>query len=386
MNLPALIDTEEDCEKLFEMLDGEPLVAMDSEFVWCKSYYPFMGLIQIGISPEKSYMIDAAALPECPKSFKRFLENEKIMKVCHDAHQDIQIVNYYAKTTTKNVLDTQLAAAFTGFGKSISLSDLVEMSFGKALDKSEQRGNWVKRPLSDAQIQYALDDVRYLTGSAKILIEIAKAHGVWEWILDDCRKLSEIEIPFDLLSAVEKSYAKEVRMVAFRNRPKLYRLCYAIEEKARAKNLPRSFLFKPGKLADIVNCNPENPNNLKKTGLSPKSQKKYAQFFAKTINDESIPLDEKLLKRVLSFKSPNSTLIGTIVKEFSEILEKISEEKGIEASRIYNKKELTDLVRDTIENKKVAPLCGWRNVFLGEAWNNFWIEKHDFLTLTPKYL
>jgi ribonuclease D len=378
MNLPVLINTEDDCKKLFEMLASEPLVAMDTEFVWSRSYFPFVGAVQIGISPEKSFMIDTVAISECPKPFREFLENENIMKVCHDAYQDIQIINYYAKTITKNVLDTQLAAAFTGFGRAISLGDLVEKCFGKELDKSEQRANWLKRPLTNAQIEYALDDVRYLTDCAKILIEIAKEKSVLEWITDDCRELSEIDKPFELFAAVERSYAKEVRMVAFRNRPKLYRLCFAAENMAREKNLPRSFLFKPGQLAEVINCNPENPKNLQKTTLSPKHKKRYAKFFVDTINDENIPIDEILVSRKVSFRSDEAAIIGDLAKEFSGIIEKISDEKGISSTRIFNRKQLSDMVRDTLKNKETAALYGWRNVFLGDTWNDFWIEKQNF--------
>jgi len=377
MDLPILIDTERDCEKLFEMLANEPMVAMDTEFVWSRSYFPFVGIVQIGISPEKSFMIDAAAMPECPKSFKEFLENEKIMKVCHDAHQDVQIINYYAKTITKNVLDTQLAAAFVGFGKSISLGDLIEKLYGKTLDKSEQRANWLKRPLTNAQLEYALEDVRYLADCAKFLMETAKERGVWDWILDDCRELSKIDRPFEFSAAVEKSYIKEVRMVALRNRPKLYRLCYAVENLAREKNLPRSFLFKPGQLAEIVNCNPENPNNMRKTTLPLKNIQKYTKFFVDAINNKNIPIDEELVQRMLAFKSPKAVMIGNLAKELSVFFDKVSEEKGISPSRVYNRKQITDLVRDTLENKEIVALDGWRNVFLSKIWNDFWIKKQN---------
>jgi len=381
MALPAFIDKKDDCDKLFEILANEPIVSLDTEFVWTKSYFPFVGIIQIGVTPEKSFIIDAVTLSECPKSFKDFLENDKIMKVCHDAFQDVQILNYYAKTTTKNVFDTQLAAAFTGFGRAISLNDLLEKIFGKTLDKSEQRADWTKRPLTAAQIEYAMDDVRYLTDCAKVLIEIAKEHGVLEWIMDDCAELSQVDEPFEFLHSVEKSYAKEVRMVPFKNRPKLYRLCFAAENLVRKKNLPRSFMFKPGVLAQIVNCNPENHDNLQKTTLSHKVQKNYAKFFSDAINDESIPINEDLVLQKLSFKNPSAAIIGTLAKELSEIIEKMSESKGICGSRIFNRKQLADLIKDTLENKEIAELHGWRNVFLGETWNDFWIKKHSLKNL-----
>lgn len=376
MNLPAFIDTEEDCNKLFEMLADEPLVALDSEFVWNRSYFPFVGIVQIGISPEKSFIIDTATLSECPKSFKAFLRNENIMKVCHDAFQDVQILNYYAKTTTRNVFDSQLAASFLGLGRAISLGDLIDDLFGKTLDKTEQRANWVNRPLTDAQIEYALDDVRYLADCARILIERAQKRGILEWILEDCQEFSNIKTPFEFSAAVEKAYAKEVRMVSYKSRPKLYRLCSVTENLVREKNLPRSFMFKPGVLAEIINCNPINQKTLQRTSLPKKMQNKYAELFANAINDESIAVNEKLVKSKLSHRSPEYVLIGDLTKEFSEMLERIAKDKEISSSRIYNKKQITELVRETVESKKIAKLHGWRDVFLSRTWKNFWKQKN----------
>ncbi|MCL1946480.1 MAG: hypothetical protein FWF51_04905 [Chitinivibrionia bacterium] len=375
--LPVVVDTLENCDLLFDILKNEPIVAMDTEFVWTRSYFPFVGIIQIGISAEKSYLLDTAVLPQCPQSFRDFLENENIMKVFHDAYQDVQIVNYYANTVTKNVLDTQLAAAFTGFGRAPSLGELIEKVCNKTLSKSETLTNWMKRPLTQAQYEYALDDVRYLTDCAKELIRLAKENGVWEWIMDDCNDTLVVSDPFDFLNAVERSYQKEFTKVAFQNRWKLYRLCYAVEDLARKKNLPRSFLFKPGQLAEIINCNPEDFKNLKKTSLSPKNQERYARFIIESINDANVAIDENLVNRVGFMRDKNATLTGECAKEIGDEFEKAANEKGIAISRIYNRRQITNLVRGTLENKEVAQLYGWRNVFLGEIWNNFWENKRE---------
>ena len=373
--LPAVIDTVKSCDLLFETLKKEPIIAMDTEFVWNRSYYPFIGVIQIGVSREKSFIIDAVKLNECPKSFKNFLEDENIMKACHDAYQDIQIINHYAKAVTKNVFDTQLAAAFTGFGKSISLGELVEKICGVNLTKTQTLTDWIKRPLTDAQLEYALNDVRYLTECAQFLIKNAKEKSVFEWILHDCRELSEIQEPFALLAAVEKLYLKEMRGVSYFNREKLYRLCYAVEIMARNRNLPRSFLFKPGQVGEIINCNPENPENLKKTTLSPKNISRYSPFILSNIKNKDIPLDENLIGKNTYSKSRYSAQINSITKEIGEIFEKAANEKGIAVSRIYNRKQISQLVAATLENKSVISLGGWRNVFFGGIWNDFWTDK-----------
>ena len=374
--LPILIDTAENCDLLFETLKNEPIVAMDTEFVWTRSYFPFIGIIQIGISPEKSYLLDAATLSQCPQSFKNFLENDKIMKVFHDAYQDVQIVNYYANAITKNVLDTQLAAAFVGFGRAVPLAELVEKICQQTLEKSQTLTDWTKRPLTAAQHKYALDDVRYLADCAKELIRLAKAAGVWDWIKDDCDEELEISQPFDLLGAVERSYSKECRGVPTANRAKLYRLCFAIELVARDKNLPRSFLFKQGILGQVVNCKPEESiRNLKKTSLSPKSQERWGHFFAESVINEKIEIDENVITRKSAFRDKNAVLTGALTKEIAQTIDEAADNKGIASSRIYNRKQISNLVRETLENKKVAELHGWRNVFLGEIWQNFWKEK-----------
>lgn len=379
--LPDLIDTKENCDLLFETLKNEPIVAMDTEFVWTRSYFPFVGIIQIGISPEKSYLLDAATLKECPQSFRDFLENGSIMKVFHDAYQDVQIVNYYANAVTKNVLDTQLAAAFVGFGRAVPLSELVEKLCQKTLIKSETLTDWIKRPLTGAQHEYAIDDVRYLTDCAKKLIRLASDNGVWDWIKSDCDDELLIEHPFDLPSAVERSYSRELRGVATANRPKLYRLCYAVEVLAREKNLPRSFLFKPGILAEIVNCKvDENPKNIKKTSLSPKSQERWTKFFVENMLNQTIEVDEALLKRRSNFRDKNTLLANALAKEAAVKIDEAADRKGIASSRVFNRRQIADLVRQTVENKELARLHGWRNVFLGEIWRKFWEEKKETAT------
>ncbi|MCL2845098.1 MAG: hypothetical protein FWE23_06570 [Chitinivibrionia bacterium] len=376
--LPTLIDTTENCDLLFETLKNEPIVAMDTEFVWTRSYFPYIGIIQIGISPEKSYLLDAATLKQCPQSFRDFLENDKIMKVFHDAYQDVQIVNFYANAITKNVLDTQLAAAFVGFGRAVPLSELVEKICGKTLQKSETLTDWMKRPLTVAQHEYALDDVKYLADCAKELIRLAVDSGVWEWIKFDCEEELEITQPFCLPSAVERSFSRECRGVSMANRPKLYRLCFAVENLAREKNLPRSFLFKQGILAEIVNCKiDENSKNVKKTSLSPKSQERWSKFFAENICNEKIAVDENVVKRKSNFKDKNAVLTGILAKEIAEKIDEAADGKGIASSRIYNRKQIAGLVRETLENKKLAELHGWRNVFLGEIWKKFWEDKEE---------
>jgi len=373
--IPVAVDNEEKCDLLFETIKNEPIVAMDTEFVWNRSYYPLIGVIQIGISQEKSFLIDAAQMNDCPESFRKFLENENIMKVCHDAYQDIQIINNYAKTTAKNVFDTQLAAAFAGFGRAISLGELVEKICEKNLTKTQTLTNWLKRPLTDAQIEYALDDVRYLSECAKFLIKKTQEKRVFDWILEDCRELSQISEPFSLTSAVARSYSRELQSVPFRNRRKLYRLCFAVENMARSRNLPRSFLFKHGQLAEIINCNPENPENLKKTTLSPKNAVRYASFVLESIRDESIPVDDELIEKSRYFQNKYAAQTGYLTKEIGKILEKIADENEISVPIIYNRKQLSELVRVTLENKSPAVLHGWRNVFFGGVWNDFWAEK-----------
>lgn len=159
-------------------------LCLDCEFHGEGRYYPNLCLVQLAFGSEE-LAIDAHQVDLAPLA--PVLESESVRKVLHDGRQDLPILARAARTTSlRNVFDTQVAAAFAGYGGSIGYGALVSDVCGVKLDKSLQMSDWT-RELSDAQIEYALDDVRYLSEVSSSLRTRLSESGRLPWVLEACQ-------------------------------------------------------------------------------------------------------------------------------------------------------------------------------------------------------
>src|SRR5690606_17063912 len=142
-----------------------------------------LGIVQVGFSEDDVYLVDAAALDLSPLGV--VLEDPSIVKILHDAQQDLLLLRRATGAYPQNVFDTQLAAGFVGLSATASLADLVQALFGVALPKTATRTDWLRRPLSDEQLDYAEDDVRYLPEARLRLLDLAGQRGRTEWIAEE---------------------------------------------------------------------------------------------------------------------------------------------------------------------------------------------------------
>lgn len=178
-----MIATEAGLQSLVRQARETGLVALDTEFVWERTYYPQLGIVQVGFSEDDVYLVDAAALDLSPLGV--VLEDPSIVKILHDAQQDLLLLRRATGAYPRNVFDTQLAAGFVGLSATASLADLVQALFGVTLPKTATRTDWLRRPLSDEQLDYAEDDVRYLPEARLRLLDLAGQRGRTEWIAEE---------------------------------------------------------------------------------------------------------------------------------------------------------------------------------------------------------
>jgi ribonuclease D len=135
------------------------VIALDTEFIRIKTYWPQLSLVQIH-DGNHAYLIDALA--EDIEPLKQILLNPSIIKVLHSARQDLEIFFYLWGELPYPIFDTQIAARFCGFGYEVGLNLLAKEFCGVELEKSAQFSAWLKRPLTEKQLKYAEQDVRYL--------------------------------------------------------------------------------------------------------------------------------------------------------------------------------------------------------------------------------
>ena len=137
-----------------------PRFALDTEFVGERTYVPTLELIQVATDDEVA-LIDCHAVPSLDPVFA-VLADEAIEKILHAGQQDLELFHEPHRPRAAPIIDTQVAAAMAGYGAQVGYAQLVERLVGVAVEKSETLTDWSRRPLTKAQLAYAVDDVRYL--------------------------------------------------------------------------------------------------------------------------------------------------------------------------------------------------------------------------------
>src|SRR5882757_8223492 len=156
-----LISTTADLAAACERMSRHPFVTVDTEFLRETTYYPLLCVAQMATA-EEAVVIDALANDLDFEPFFALMANEAVTKVFHAARQDIEIMWHRAKLIPHPIFDTQVAAMVLGYGDSISYDQLVQRITGDTLDKSNRFTDWMRRPLTPAQLKYAVADVTHL--------------------------------------------------------------------------------------------------------------------------------------------------------------------------------------------------------------------------------
>ncbi|MEE9342648.1 MAG: ribonuclease D [Gammaproteobacteria bacterium] len=178
---PDYINTAEQLVALCDKLQSQPWVAVDTEFLREKTYYPILCLIQIAAPDGTIACVDPIALDDYKPLLAIFFD-KNITKVFHACSQDLEILLYDGDAVPSPIFDTQIAAPLLGFREQMGYAALVSEMSGHALEKAFSRTDWSKRPLTDQQIDYALDDVRYLSGIYLQMMATLSESGRLSWL------------------------------------------------------------------------------------------------------------------------------------------------------------------------------------------------------------
>lgn len=186
------ITTTEDLLQFCATFGDEQFITVDTEFIRERTYFPQLCLMQVATSNE-AVAIDPIAGPEMDLTplYDAFA-NESLVKVFHAASQDIEIFVKQSGRVPYPLYDTQIAAMVCGYGESISYENLVRDIVGASLDKASRFTDWARRPLSDRQLVYALDDVIHLRVIYEKLKARIEAYGRADWITEEMNASADI--------------------------------------------------------------------------------------------------------------------------------------------------------------------------------------------------
>ena len=260
-SLPLIITRQSDLEKALTVISQGSMFAIDTEFLREKTYYPQLCLIQIA-GNQIHFAIDPIAGDLDLSPLWALLADERITKVFHAGRQDIEIFYHMTGDVPHGIFDSQIAAMVCGLGDQVGYDKLVQHFLGKVIDKSSRFTDWSKRPLSDKQISYALDDVIHLEKIYPMLCAQLEKEDKLSWIADEAKVL-----------AARETYAidpqETYKRIKIRtNKPmilnRLKHLAAFREIQCQTKDLPRGRFLKDETLMDLAATGPKTPEALSK--------------------------------------------------------------------------------------------------------------------------
>ena len=220
---------------------SHPFVTVDTEFLRETTYYPLLCVAQMA-SADEAVVVDALAPHIDLAPFFSLMADEKVMKVFHAARQDIEIVWHRAKLIPHPIFDTQVAAMVLGYGDSISYDQLVQRITGDTLDKSHRFTDWTRRPLSEAQLSYAISDVTHLRDVYVALVDDLGRRGRADWVQEEMQVLTSPDTyrmePENAWQRLKTSVRKPKELAI------LIEVAAWRESEAQTRDVPRSRVLK----------------------------------------------------------------------------------------------------------------------------------------------
>lgn len=365
--LNTLIQNETDLNLLVQKARQTDAVALDTEFVWERTYYPQLGLIQIALSDEECYLIDPIAIKDL-SALGKLLSDRGVIKILHDAPQDLTILQQATGAIPQNIFDTRLAAGFSGLPATLSLANLIKELLDIDLAKNETRTNWVKRPLTDAQVDYALDDVRYLRAVRVLLLSGVIGPKIKSWLQEELNLLNN---PANYNSTNNSERYRKIRGSNSLSRTGLAilkNLAVWRDGMAQKRDRPRGHIIKDTGLIELAKLQPKTSEELTaKTSLSDKAVSRYAKNVLAIISatldqDNSLYPEQKQPTRLNSGEKETLKNLNGLIALKCDLL-------GIATSLIGNSSELKQLTK-TLQSSKPQEIdqlrqtSGWRQNFL----------------------
>lgn len=353
-----IIDNEHALVELCGQLKGSAWLAVDTEFERERTFYPELCLLQIS-SNDIAAVIDPFAIDNIEPLFD-LLYDTSITKVFHAARQDLEIFFNITGNVPVPLFDTQIAAQLLGHSDQISYANLVKNILAVELDKKHTRTDWKRRPLTDSQLRYAVDDVIYLGQLYVQMLAKLNSLNRLEWLVDDFSALADAEL---YKPDPEKVWMK----IRNANRLKgnelsvLQALAAWRERTARQQNRPKKWLISDDTLIGMARLLPDNPADLSAIkGLHERVYKRQASELLEIIAEarHKIPQPLAVPKAGKALNVREQAKVDVLMAIVRLRAQQYDLTPGILASR----KELERFVQ---EQTGSTLLTGWREHLIG---------------------
>ena len=360
------INEQRSLDEIVKQYQQSDILVLDTEFVRTRTYYAKLGLIQ-AYDGNTLTLIDPIAIPDL-SGFWALLSDQNIIKLIHSCSEDLEVFAHYGKCQPSPLFDSQIAASLCGLGHGLGYAKLVNDCLQVTLDKGESRTDWLKRPLTDAQLLYAANDVYYLYQLYPSLKSILEKQDRLAWVFAEGKRLTDVklnQVPAELayqkvknasqLTSIELAYLKVLAK---------WRMEMAIK-----KDLSLGFVVKDHALISLARKQPSDLNSLLRLNeLSVQEKRIHGQDLVRVIK----AVDLSFLPEVIDILVLRSGYKQAF-KIVKEALVAICELQNIPTEMLASKRLIHQYLQWIWDDKKsVTPLVmlGWRGEFTQDKLNS----------------
>ncbi len=338
-----------------ERVRGAPFLAVDTEFMRETTYWPKLCLIQAA-TPDAEAVIDPLSPDLDLEPFLAVLRDPSIEKVLHAARQDVEIF-CNLKAIPEPMFDTQIAGMAAGFGEQIAYDALVRQMLKVDLDKSSRFTDWARRPLSEAQLTYALADVTHLATLYPMLRARLEEAGRMDWVAEEMKAMTD-----PALYDVEPENAWK-RLKPRKHTAKYLAVFRAVaawrERTAQNRDQPRGRILKDDAIDELAGQAPTDAVALDRLRGVQKgySGSKFGSELLEVIR-EALKDPEAYSPVVQRDRPPPSPAAGAVVELLKVLLKARAEDVGVASKLIATVSDLERIANDDAAD--VGALQGWR--------------------------
>ncbi len=362
---PLMIDNDAELARCCAHWQTLPFVAVDTEFVRTETFYPIAGLIQVG-DGERAFLIDPLEIRDWTP-LVTLLQDPAVVKVLHACSEDLEVFSRLCGALPAPLFDTQLAAAFLGMDFSMGYSRLVSELLRIDLPKDETRSDWLQRPLSSAQIEYAARDAQHLAELYQIMAPRLDAAGLTDWLLADTAEQVAAST-----QVIEPELAYQQVKQAWRLEPADLAIVQVLaawrEREARERDVARNRLLRERTLCPLAQRRPDTTQALSRIeDMHPRTVRQEGETLLQLIRDgQNVPPAAYPAR----LPEPLPAAANRLLKRLRKVGQLEAERRGIAPEIMLRKKVLEAMVRTGYPNgpyRLPDELTGWRRELLGEA-------------------
>lgn len=341
-----------------------PFVALDTEFMRVDTFYPIAALLQVG-DGRCAYLIDPLLISDW-SAFAGLLEDQAVVKVLHACGEDLEVFLRLTGSLPVPLFDTQLAAGYLNIGFSMGYSRLVQGVLNIELPKGETRSDWLQRPLSEMQVQYAAEDAQHLAELYQALLpRLSEEKFAWiledgaEWVANQRRETDPAEAYRD----VKQAWRLKPRQLAV-----LRVLAEWRETQARSRNQPRNRVLRENSLWPLARTQPNDLVSLARIeDMHPRTVRQDGETLLELIRSAAATPEQDW---PASLPEPLPLEVSALLKKLRALGQREAVALDIAPELVLRKKVLEALLKTGYPNGPYQlpdSLRGWRRERLGQS-------------------